>query len=142
MPVPEPVLDDFEADYDADTAPEGNIQPDKVHINVDDFQAAASVDTAGFLARTKGPVVDRPAQRLGLETVTATQDLFPEYLQPGNLNKHVCMCVQGNGVDAGVESEGPGACEVPACHSQRSGRADPWQPGGNETILAQRLGEH
>ena len=84
----EPVLDDFEADYDADEAPEGNIQPDKVQISVDDFQEATNVDTAGFLARAKGPVFDSPAQRLGLETVTATQDLFPEYLQPGNLKKH------------------------------------------------------
>ena len=89
MPVPEPVVDDFEADYDADEAPEGNIQPDKVQINVDDFQEATNVDTAGFLARAKGPVFDSPAQRLGLDTVTACQDLFPEYLQPGKLKQHL-----------------------------------------------------
>ena len=84
----EPVLEDdadYDADYDADEAPEGNIQPDKVQINVDDFQEATNVGTAGFLARAKGPVFDSPAQRLGLGTVTATRDLFPEYLQPGNL---------------------------------------------------------
>ena len=58
MPVPDPVLDDTEADYDADMAPEDN---DTVHISAGDFQEAISVDTAGFLACAKGPVFDSPA---------------------------------------------------------------------------------
>ena len=139
MPVPEPVVDDFEADYETNEAPEDNIQPDKVQINVDDFQEATNVDTADFLARAKGPVFDSPAQRLSLETVTATQDLFPEYLQPGNLNKHFGVSKTMELMQE-LKARAPDHVKYRTCHSQRSGRADPWQPGGNETSLAQSLG--
>ena len=56
----EPTPDEFEVDYEADEAPEGNIQPDKVQINVDDFQEATNVDTAGFLARATGQPLTVP----------------------------------------------------------------------------------